>query len=242
MRNFKLLIEYDGTHYGGWQRQENARTIQGEIERVLAIILQEQVSITGAGRTDSGVHARGQVANFTSECSLNPFEMKGGLNGLLPEDIVVHDIEEAALDFHARYSARERHYTYLITRTPTALLRYCAWHVKYDLHVDLMNEAAGSILGIHDFESFCKANSDVEHFRCNVLHASWKEEGSLLTFSIGADRFLHGMVRALVGTMVDVGRNYITLQDFQNIFQKKDRSEAGMAAPAKGLVLERVVY
>ena len=242
MRNVKLLIEYDGTNYCGWQRQENGRTVQGEIEIVLARVLQEQVNVIGAGRTDAGVHARGQVANLRTTSSLEHHEIQRALNGLLPEDIAVLNVGEVPLEFHARYSAKERTYSYTISREPTALLRNYSWHVVYKLHLDPMRWAAASILGTHDFQSFCKANTDVDHHQCTVHMARWSEEGPLLKFEISADRFLHGIVRALVGTMVDVGRGYITLEDFLRILGKKDRKEAGMAAPAKGLVLESVVY
>lgn len=242
MRNLKLLIEYDGTNYSGWQRQENGPTIQGEIERALSQILQQSVNVIGAGRTDAGVHARGQTANVQTNATLQLYEIKHGLNALLPEDIVIHTVEEVSSEFHARYSAKERCYSYSITRTPVALLRNYSWYVKYALNIDPMRWASAAILGTHDFESFCKANSDVEHYRCTILSASWQAEETMLTFTIRADRFLHGMVRALVGTIVDVGRGYISLEDFLDILSKKNRSAAGMAAPAKGLVLEQVIY
>ena len=242
MRNIRLLIEYDGTRYAGWQRQENGPSIQQEIETALGVITRETVTVTGAGRTDAGVHARGQVANFFTGSGLSCFEMKGSLNGLLPYDIVVLDVDEVPADFHARYSARERWYSYLITRVPSALLRPCTWLCTYPLDLDLMRTASNRLLGTHDFQSFCRTIAEVEHYRCTILAVSWEEEGSLLRFSIGADRFLHGMVRALVGTIIDVGRGRTTLEGFQRIVDARDRAAAGMAAPARGLVLERVVY
>ena len=242
MRNIKLLIEYDGTNYVGWQRQENGASVQGEIEAVLKQILQEDVNVIGAGRTDAGVHARGQVANLRTESPLDCFNIQAGLNGLLPDDIVIHGVEEIMLDFHARYSARERHYSYLISRVPSAMMRSYSWYVKYPLDVELMQETAALLTGEHDYESFCRANSGVAHHRCIVKSARWEIEGSFLKFHISADRFLHGMVRALVGTMVDVGRGYLTFNDFQKIHEKKDRSAAGVSAPANGLVLEEVIY
>ena len=242
MRNIKLLIEYDGTKYCGWQRQENGPTIQGEIENVLARIVQENVHVIGAGRTDAGVHARGQVANFRFESSLKTDELRRGLNGLLPADIVIHEVQEVSLEFHARYDAKERVYSYRIARSPTALERFYSWNLNYPLNLDAMHRAATSIVGVHDFESFCKANSDVGHHRCDVRSASWEEEGSALKFTIRADRFLHGMVRALVGSIVDVGRGYASLDEFVSILEKKNRSDAGRAAPPKGLVLEEVIY
>ena len=242
MRNIKLLIEYDGTNYVGWQRQENGKSIQGEIESVLLQILKEKVNVMGAGRTDAGVHARGQVANFRSETKLDFSSIKGGLNGLLPDDIVIKEVEEVHTDFHSRYSAKERQYSYTIVREPTALMRNLSWYVKYSLDVGLMQQAAMVITGKHDFESFCKANSDVDHHICNVNSAHWEENNLVLIFKISADRFLHGMVRALVGTMVDIGRGYTPMDDLMTILEKKNRTDAGMAAPAKGLVLEKIIY
>ena len=242
MQNIKLLIEYDGTQYAGWQRQDNGRTIQGEIESALSQILQERINVVGAGRTDAGVHARGQVANFRTETKLSGREIQGGLNGLLPEDIVVHEAEEVPLEFHARYSAKERIYLYRIVSEPTALMRKYSWYVKYRLDDDVMRWAAASILGTHDFGSFCKADSDVEHYRCTVNRACWQKEDTFLTFTISADRFLYGMVRALVGTIVDVGRGYTSIEEFLKILDLKDRTQAGMAAPPRGLVLENIVY
>ncbi|HTK83236.1 MAG TPA: tRNA pseudouridine(38-40) synthase TruA [Bacteroidota bacterium] len=242
MRNIRLIVEYDGTNYCGWQRQENGPTIQGEVEAALAKIFQEQITINGAGRTDAGVHARGQVANFRADIQMAPAAILRALNGLLPPDIVIRAADEVSFDFHARYSARERSYSYSISRKPSALNRHFTWELNYDLKVDPMRWAAASIVGTHDFESFCKANSDVEHHRCTVLAARWDENVDELKFSIRADRFLHGMVRALVGTMVNVGRSYTPLEEFVRILEKKNRSEAGQAAPAKGLMLEEVVY
>ena len=242
MRNIKLLLEYDGTNYVGWQRQTNGKSIQGEIEDVLFKILQEKVNIIGAGRTDAGVHARGQVANFRTNTSLRLEDIQGALNALLADDIILRDLEEVALDFHARYGAKERSYSYLITLKPSAFLRHYSWQVKYLLDVNLMKRVATLIPGTHDFESFCKANSEVNDHRCTVTASCWSLDDSKLQYQIRANRFLHSMVRALVGTMVDVGRGYTTFDEFSRILEKKDRKEAGATAPAKGLVLESVIY
>jgi tRNA pseudouridine38-40 synthase len=242
MRNIRLVLEYDGTRYAGWQRQENALTVQEEVERTLGRVLGAPPSIIGAGRTDAGVHARGQVANFRTEHAIATEELRGALNALLPEDIVVHGVDEVPLEFHSRYSARSRSYSYTITLRPTALARATSWHVRYDLDPARMNAAAATILGTHEFESFCRANSGVDHHRCTVRTARWDEIGTTLRFSVTADRFLHGMVRALVGTMVDVGRGFTSLARFEEILRRRDRQEAGMSAPACGLVLESVGY
>jgi tRNA pseudouridine38-40 synthase len=242
MRNMKLLIEYDGTDYAGWQRQENAKTVQGEIEEAIHRIIQEQVSLTGAGRTDSGVHARGQVANFHSGTRLPCAEIGRALNALLPEDIVIHGVEEVPDDFHARYSATERCYSYTIRRKPSAMQRNFSWFVGYPLDIGLMKRSASMLPAVREFGSFCKGQAEVEHYRCAVSTATWKEEGASLVFIIRSNRFLHGMVRSLVGTMVDVGRGHTTLEEFSSILSLNDRREGGPNAPARGLTLESVCY
>ncbi|HUL44607.1 MAG TPA: tRNA pseudouridine(38-40) synthase TruA [Bacteroidota bacterium] len=242
MRNIKLVLEYDGGGYVGWQRQENGTSIQGVLESVLQQILQEQVHVIGAGRTDAGVHARGQVANFHSQTRLSQFELLGALNGLLPEDVVVRTVEDVTHDFHARFSASGRRYSYRISLRPTALQRNYSWYVKFGLDIALLRRAAELILGRHDFESFCRANSDVDHYCCSVSQSGWSTDDSIVRFDICADRFLHGMVRAIVGTMVDVGRKYTSLEEFGAILASKNRGEAGQSAPPQGLVLEEVLY
>lgn len=243
MRNVKLTIEYDGTNYVGWQIQPNGPSVQAEIEKALHQILQEEVHINGAGRTDSGVHARGQVANFLTDHVFESKALYKGLNGVLPSDIVVVSIEEMPESFHARYSAKAREYLYSLALRPTAIWRNYSWYVGgYTLDIDLMNSCANAIVGEHDFESFCKSEAEVEHFRCIVSCAQWQVAGSQMTFRICANRFLHGMVRALVGTIVEVGRGYRSLEDIKRILEAKERRAAGMAAPAKGLILEKIIY
>ena len=242
MRNVRLLLEYDGTNFVGWQSQREGRSVQGEIESALCTILQEPVSVIGAGRTDAGVHARGQVANFRTNSPLSVDEIRGGLNGVLPEDVAVLECGEVPIDFHSRYSAKVRSYSYRILLVPSALLRNYSWCLRYRLDVDVMQRASEMVIGKRSFESFCKAGSDVDHYECVVSHSHWTKNGPELVYEIRADRFLYGMVRALVGTMVDVGRGYRSLDDFSDIIQKKDRREAGMSAPARGLVLESVTY
>lgn len=243
MRNVKLLLEYDGTDFIGWQRQETGRSVQGDVEAILERVLQEEkVNLIGAGRTDAGVHARGQTANFRTSSRLPLEQIRGALLGLLPEDITLRGIEDVQEDFHARFMAKERTYSYLITRVPRALMRQTSWYVKYPLDEAAMNLAAAGIVGEHDFGSFCRTASEVEHHRCSVRVSEWTSSGEELRYTISADRFLHGMVRALVGTMVDIGRGYSTIVEFGEILSRKDRREAGPAAPARGLVLESVLY
>jgi tRNA pseudouridine38-40 synthase len=242
MREIKLVIEYDGTNFVGWQTQQNGRSVQEEITKVLDQVLQEPISLIGAGRTDSGVHARGQVAGFRTKSVLGVGSMHSALNGILPDDIYVRSVEEAPAGFHARYDARERLYRYYIVLTPSAIGRMYHWYVKYDLNVQAMNAIAGQILGDQDFEAFCKHEAEVNHYRCTVNRSEWIPRGDELIYEIRANRFLHGMVRALVGTMVDVGRGYTPVEDFAAILASKDRRKAGMAAPPLGLFLEEVTY
>jgi tRNA pseudouridine38-40 synthase len=242
MRNIKLLIEYDGTDFVGWQRQANGRSVQDEITNVLDQVLQEPITLIGAGRTDSGVHARGQVANFKTHSSLSVNSILNALNGTLPEDIYVHAAEEVDEKFHARFDAKQRMYKYYIALRATAIGRQYQWYVKYDLNVGVMNQVAEQIVGEHDFESFTKAESLVPHHRCTVFTSQWTKTPNMLIYEVRANRFLHGMVRALVGTMVDIGRGYIPAAQFHEIMAANDRRKAGMAVPPAGLFLEEIVY
>jgi len=241
-RNIRIVLEYDGAAYSGWQRQEGDPTVQEAVEKAIAGILGEEVTICGAGRTDAGVHARGQVANFRTTTPMECGRIARGLNALLAADIAVVRCDDVPESFHARFDATGRRYGYTITTTPTALDRGRTWYVKYRLEPEPMREAASLLPGRHDFTSFCRAGADVRHHLCDVRAASWETDGARLTFSITADRFLHGMVRALVGTMVDVGRGFITVADFRRVLAGRDRTLAGPAAPPAGLVLEEVYY
>lgn len=243
MHNIKLTLEYDGTNYVGWQIQQNGPSIQGAVEKALKQLLQDEVGVIGAGRTDSGVHARGQVANFKTSKENDLGTIGKGLNALLPHDIVVLSTELIGDSFHARYNAKGRIYKYYLSLKPTALLRNYSWYVGgYRLDLNLMRNCSELILGEHDFASFCKVEADVDHHRCIVEKARWEQDSSMLVFEISANRFLHGMVRALIGTMVEIGRGHRLFDDFQRIIEAKDRRVAGMAAPAKGLFLERIIY
>ncbi len=242
MRNIKLIIEYDGTDFEGWQRQPQRRTVQEEIEKSFAQITQAPVSVVGAGRTDSGVHALGQVANALTTSTMSTDEFKRSLNGTLPEDIVVHSVQEVEKTFSARYSAKEREYLYRITNHETSLDRKYVWQLGYELDLDLMNRAAQSIIGSHDFQAFCKTDADVEHFRCILSESRWFTDGKEIHYRVRGNRFLHGMVRALVGTMVDIGRGHTNPEEFAGIIDSKKRAKAGQSAPAKGLYLIRVTY
>ncbi|HEX9917485.1 MAG TPA: tRNA pseudouridine(38-40) synthase TruA [candidate division Zixibacteria bacterium] len=241
-RNIRLEIEYDGTNFSGWQIQPKRRTVQREIENRLEKLLREKINIIGAGRTDAGVHALAQVANFKTKSKLKIENILRGLNSLLPADIVIKNIKEVDEKFHARFCAKSRVYKYRLYSGKTALLRDFVWETGYHLNLDKMKKATRKILGKHDFSSFCVTKSSKENNICKVLKALWRKKGNELVFEIEADRFLHSMVRALVGTMVDVGRGYFSISDFQKILLSKDRKKAGLTAPAKGLYLVKVKY
>ena len=241
-RNVKCVIEYDGTAFVGWQRQARGRSVQGVIEEALTQILQQEVDVIAAGRTDAGVHARGQVINFRCVSALDVFRILGGLRGLLPEDIVVLSAEDVSREFHARYDAKEREYSYLVRQTPSALNRHVGWYLRYALEIDAMNAAAAAVLAEHDFTSFCRAEAEVANHVCHVSRSHWINGDGWLRYEIQADRFLHGMVRALVGTMVDIGRGATRPEALHDIFAARNRTSAGCAAPASGLVLEQVFY
>jgi tRNA pseudouridine38-40 synthase len=242
VRNIKLQIEYDGTNFYGWQIQPKLRTVQGEIQEKLKTILKHQISLVGSGRTDVGVHALGQVANFKTENQLETESIMKGLNGILPDDVMIKKAEEVDLDFNSRFSATSRAYRYRIHLGRTAILRNYLWQVLYSLNFENMLDATEHALGEQDFSSFCVADSAKDNNLCNVISATWKKAGSELTFQIEANRFLHTMVRSLVGTLVEVGRGYFSVSDFVNLMKAKDRKKAGPTAPACGLYLVEVKY
>ncbi len=239
---FRLLTEYDGTVYSGWQIQNGQITIQGEIEKALARVFGTPVRIIGAGRTDAGVHAREQVAHFDYASPIDVYKLKFALNGILSRDIRVSAIESVSADFHARYSAKLREYCYYISKVQTVFLREYTWYLSYPLDLKRMNKAAHKIIGHHDFTGFCRSQSEVINHCCTIKKARWHIDENLIIFIIQADRFLHGMVRTLVGTFVDIGRSKCEIDKINEILISRDRSFAGQSAPAKGLILEKVYY
>jgi tRNA pseudouridine38-40 synthase len=242
MRNIKLVLEYDGTRFFGWQAQPNARTVQVELERSLALLTRESIRVLCAGRTDTGVHAYGQVVNFFITTNLPLKAFVNGTNALLPPDIRVLSAQEAPPEFHARFSAKSRSYRYVIRDHPSALQRLYSWYVSQPLDIEAMQQASNLILGEHDFKSFCHAEPDNPHFLCFVLQAVWKNVNDLLYFDIRANRFLHHMVRVLVATFVEIGKGRMNLVEFQAVCEAHDRGKAGPTAPAHGLFLMHVDY
>ena len=242
MTNWKLTLEYDGTEFSGWQIQANARTVQEELERGLAQIAGSFVRVAGGGRTDTGVHATGQVVSMELEKRFQPEALKRSLNGVLPYDIAVLGAEVADPDFHARFSACARRYRYSIIQRPSAIGRQYSWMCFYPLDLTLLETCAARIIGEHDFMSFAKTGSETEHGLCRVTEAHWTGTKDGLEFTITANRFLYGMVRALVGTMVEVARGYRQPSDWTAIMEARERQAAGAAAPAHGLCLLAIQY
>jgi tRNA pseudouridine38-40 synthase len=241
---FKLVIEYDGTAYAGWQRQPNQPTVQSAIEDVIQRITQIHVSVTAAGRTDAGVHALGQVVSFRSDKGLAAHEWLRALNGLLPPDISVRSVESAPEGFHARYSARHKQYDYRILNRAerSGLERNRVWHVRGPLDLDAMREAARLLVGRHDFSSFQGHPTETESALCNLTHLNLIQEQDVIRIQVQADRFLKQMVRAIVGTLVEVGQAKRAPESMKNILAARDRRAAGLTAPAQGLYLIRVEY
>ena len=241
MHNYKLTIQYDGTHYAGWQIQENAKSVQGTISEAIKVIQKKDVNLIGAGRTDSGVHALGQVANFITEDEIDLFRFQHSLNSILPKDISIIYTEEVNESFHSRFDAKERTYLYLISKQKSPF--YFKYSIVNDnLDVELLNSLSDVFLGENDYTSFCKKNSEVKTKLCRVNFIRWRETKSFYLFSISADRFLHGMVRTIVGTLFNVAEKSGDEKMIREIFDKKDREAAREAAPAKGLILYKIKY
>ncbi|MCD6379511.1 tRNA pseudouridine(38-40) synthase TruA [bacterium] len=239
MRNIKLTIEYNGSGFYGWQAQPSERTVQGEIVKVVSKLAGHRVKVTGAGRTDAGVHAVGQVANFHIESDHSAGTIKKALNGLLPHDILIRDAVEAPLSFHARYDARSKTYNYIFILKKTALWRGFYLQVTENLDIDAMRYALSRITGERDFASFASA-SDVKTTNCRIISASLNLQQPLLTISLKANRFLYNMVRTIAGTILEIGkgRNY----DVDEIINARDRSLAGPNLPPHALYLMEVAY
>ena len=217
MHRYFIKFAYSGTSYHGWQIQENAHTIQAELENALSNIISTEIKVTGAGRTDTGVHAKEMYAHFDSIAELNQDELCYKLNRFIPDDIVVYDILKVKSDAHARFDALKRTYNYFITKSKNPFEYEFSWYLHYDLDIDKMNEFSVELMKYKDFSSFCKSHTDTKTNLCDIFVAEWKNKNDLLVFEITANRFLRNMVRAIVGTMVDVGRGKINLEEFKQI-------------------------
>tara|TARA_R110001592_G_scaffold31788_1_gene111715 strand:- start:2887 stop:3633 length:747 start_codon:yes stop_codon:yes gene_type:complete len=237
-----LDISYNGTSYYGWQIQKSGPTVQAEIEHALSKLLGEKVGIMGSGRTDAGVHAKQQIAHFDTEKTVDLVWLKFRLNSFLSPNVAVNDVVEVNSEAHTRFDAIERSYEYYIHQQKSPFVQELSYYFPKPLNIDLMNEAASKLLGTQDFESFSRIKTEVNNFICNITKAHWKMENDSLVFHVTANRFLRGMVRALVGTLLEVGLGKLTVEDFIKIIERKDRTAAGRAVPPKGLFLSKVTY
>ncbi len=244
IRNIKMIIQYVGTKYHGWQVQENAISIQQLLEERLSLILGERIRVIGAGRTDSGVHALGQVANFKTRNLLNIGKIFKGTNSLLPSDIAILEMKDADAQFNARNDAVKKEYCYQVWNAEviSPFLAPFAKHAPYKLEREAMKNAAAIFRGQHDFTSFCSARSEVRDKVRNVYFSACEIEGDMIRYRVVANGFLQHMVRSLVGTLINVGKRRIRKHDIVDILNAKDRRRAGFAAPSKGLFLVRVDY
>jgi len=245
MRTIRLTVEYDGTHFAGWQRQRTGRSVQGELEHAIEALTQIPARVVGAGRTDAGVHALGQVAHFHTESRLPPERIAGGLNALLARDVSIRDAADAPAGFHARRDARFRLYRYLILHrsAPSALVRPYGLHVREPLDLDAMRAALGRLEGEHDFRAFRALGTPTRTTRCTLAHAGLDEvRDDLLVLTFGADRFLRHMVRMMVGTVLRVGRGTLDAAAVVTLIESGADGAAGPSAPAHGLYLIHVAY
>lgn len=242
MRYFAHL-SFKGTNYHGWQKQKNANTVQAEIEKALAIIYSKPVDIVGAGRTDTGVHARMMVIHFEVEEIADESKFLSIINSILPKDIAFQSVQKVKYDFHARFSATRRSYEYVINRQKDPFHEGQSVFMRYDLNVEEMNRASKHLIGKHDFSCFSKSNTQTFTNNCDISEAQWIEkEDRILVFQISADRFLRNMVRAIVGTMLEIGQGKKASDFIPDLILSKDRRQAGYSVPAEGLFLTDIQY
>lgn len=242
MPRYKILIEYDGTRYSGWQKQPNASTVEENIESAFSQILQEPIDVIGQGRTDSGVHAEGQVAHLDSPVELDRHKLLFALLGVLPKDIAVWDLQETAPDFHARFDATARQYRYQIITRPSPLWNNFSEMILDELDVEKMRACSTMLRGTHDFESFTYSSDEQPGTECQVILSEFSFTKPVITYRIKANRFIRHMVRRLVGSMIQVGRGKLTLDEFSDMLRHPNKDKSGHGAPAKGLILEEVEY
>jgi len=240
MRYF-IEVSYNGAAYSGFQTQQNANTIQDEVEKALAILLKQPVILTGSSRTDAGVHALQNFFHFDFSSTI-PTECSYNLNAILPADIAVKKINNVRVDAHCRFDALSREYKYFIYQEKNPFLNETAYYYPYKLDYSLLNEAALLIKEYSDFTSFSKRNTQVKSFVCSIYESKWLKEGNSLVYNVKANRFLRGMVRGLVATMLKVGSQKTTLEHFAEIIESKDCTKASFSAPAKGLFLSEVCF
>jgi tRNA pseudouridine38-40 synthase len=237
-----IEFAYKGTHYHGWQYQPNATSVQETLNKVFSVLLQEKIDIMGAGRTDTGVHAKQMFGHFDSEKSIDIKNLIHKANSFLPNDIVIYNIITVHEEAHARFDAISRTYQYHISTFKNAFKDDFAWFTSKNLDVKAMNQAAKLLLNFTDFKCFSKTNTDVNTYNCKITEAFWTKQNEELIFTITADRFLRNMVRAIVGTLINIGIHKISEQDFIKIIEEKNRENAGFTVPAHGLFLTNIEY
>lgn len=242
MRNIKLTLEYDGTDFCGWQWQPKGRTVQGTLQSSLKKLLQESPTVIAAGRTDAGVHALGQVVNFKTKSILDLNSIRLGLNSFLPRDVTILEAEEEDEKFNARFDAVKRMYRYVITKRPRAVGRQYSWYCKFNLDLDKIKNASEFLIGEHVFSAFSRADDEETHYLCNVESVQWQETKDEIILEICANRFLHNMVRIIIGTMVEVGRGRLAPEEIKEILKTRDRNRIGFTVPPQGLFLIKVYY
>lgn len=244
-RNIKLIIEYDGTNYSGWQKQKHSITIQQKIEEAIKSITKEDCEVIGSSRTDAGVHARGFVANFITESNIPPNKFKYAINSKLPKDIVIRNSEEVPLEFHSRFDSKGKKYIYTILNReePPTIERNYVYHFPKKLDVDLMRQGSKFFIGEHEFDSFYKkSGSTVKSTLRNIYYCDVIKRDNLIEFIVIGNGFLYNMVRIMAGTLIEVGIGRIQPKDIQDILLAKDREKAGRSLPPQGLCLYEVLY
>jgi len=237
-----IKFSYFGRSYHGWQNQPNAITVQEVLEDAVSKLLRQKIDLVGAGRTDAGVHAREMYAHFDFGILEDNIDFVYRLNAFLPDDIAVQEVRPTSEEAHARFDALDRTYEYWISPEKNPFLMDAAYYVKYPLDLDAMNQAASILLGKKDFECFSKSKTDVRTYLCDVKYAYWSSHGDKYVFTITADRFLRNMVRAVVGTLLNVGFGKASPEYVKDVIKSKDRSQAGASVPAKGLYLTSINY
>lgn len=241
MRYF-IELSYNGNAYHGWQNQPNAISVQEVLEKALSTLLKEKVNIVGAGRTDTEVHAKQMFAHFNTTIAFSLDELIYKLNSFLPKDIAIQDVFRVNNEAHARFDAISRTYKYRISLHKNVFSFNNSYYFKQELDVDKMNKAAKILLEYEDFKCFSRSNTDVKTYNCNILHAAWTFEADELVFTIKANRFLRNMVRAIVGTMINIGTGKVEVEQLHDIIKSKDRSQAGVSVPGHALYLSKIKY
>ena len=242
MKNYKIIVQYDGSEYSGWQIQPNTRTVQEEIRNAIKTLIRGEVNLIGSGRTDTGVHALGQAANFRCETALEPGRFIYSLNSILPRSIAIKSAEEVPEVFHARFDAKKREYLYLISKKKSPFYYKYSYFYNKDLNISTLNKLSQELIGKKDFRSFAKESDENSGTDCEIFKVFWSERRDFYVFSISANRFLRGMVRTIVGTLLEMDRKELNEEHLKEIILSRERENAGMSVPPNGLFLYKVRY